>query len=243
MGYLATYLDTGSSTTASATAPATDYPPGLVAGARIWIVVLLKYPGATITSVPAGFVLLTSATGGSGAAGDDSGNVDLYIYQKISDGTETGAITVNISGANIAVIRTYAFYDLNFPRVSFDIKIVSKAFATPNQTAISVTMTDDMDLRPDDLLFMVFGMNTDAATMSAYTFTQTGATFGVRSQKGSVGTSGGNDLRFNIVTCNVATGTVNGPTTYSQTGSVGVANGPCGPVIIIRIRARRRRRS
>lgn len=236
MAYIPTYRASGTTSTGSATAPPTDYPPGLVAGDIIFLPVVIKYPGATVTP-PAGFTLFFTYTGGVGVAGDDTGDVILSLYYKISDGTESGSVSFSITGANIAVCRMFAIYDTNYPRVAWDFKAVMKVWST-NSTAVSVTFDSATDVRSDDLLFIIAGFNSDNATYTGYTITITGATVGLKNQRASIGTGGGNDCRLQVITAPVTAGPANDIATYSQTGTVA---GPAGPIVLLRVRSRRRR--
>jgi hypothetical protein len=224
----------------SATAPSCDHPAGVAAGDLLIIHLSYKYNAASI-STPSGWIAdATVVDGGNGAAGIDSGSVTTRFYWRVATAAESGTVTFTVTSGNIAQCRMIALTASGYPRTSWDLKVDSGTDSTVD-TAWSIASSGNLDSRPNDYILSLNGMNYDTATYSAYTYTQTGATFGARSQQWSIATTGGDDQRLQAFGGLVSTGTVNAALTASSTASGSVANGPCGSGIIIRIRERRRR--
>jgi MSHA biogenesis protein MshQ len=237
--YIPTYGSIGGGV-ASGSAPTWEYPVGVTAGMILVGILVHRYSAATV-SVPSDWTLLGSLGGGAGVNADDSGEVVLSVYYKRALGTETGSVSITLTGGNIAIGRMMSFSDANYPRMAWNINAYFKAFNTGGTTAWSITTNENVRLRDNDMVIVAKGINTDTPTFSAYTYTATGATFGARSQRSSTSTTGGNDARINLITGSVASGVVNTPFTYNDTASASTANGPTGVTAVIVLRSRRRR--
>ena len=88
---------TGSGTTGN---PTPAYPTGLQANDLILLQVTVR-DNASIPTTPSGFTLLYGP--------DSTGTGRQWIYYKVSDGTESGTITVTIGGTACKIARMYAF--------------------------------------------------------------------------------------------------------------------------------------
>jgi len=88
---------TGSGTTSN---PSPAYPSGLAANDLILLQVTVRDTTNTPTT-PAGFTLLYGP--------DSTGTGRQWIYYKFATGTESGTITITISGSNCKIARMYAF--------------------------------------------------------------------------------------------------------------------------------------
>ncbi|MEM2129705.1 MAG: M14-type cytosolic carboxypeptidase, partial [Candidatus Bathyarchaeia archaeon] len=77
-----------------------SYPSGLQTGDLILLQVTVR-DTTNIPTTPTGFTLLYGP--------NSTGTGRQWIYYKISDGTETGTITITIAGSAVKVARMYAF--------------------------------------------------------------------------------------------------------------------------------------
>lgn len=210
------------------------YPAGITAGQLIVVCVCNKYPPNNPTT-PAGFTLAANAqgTGGSGAAGIDTGTVYMTVYYKIAVGTETGNLAITFVGTNnsgIGRIFRYTNATGNWN--------VSAANGSDNTagTAWLTTMNVNPGLTTGDWAIVASGINTDAYTYASQAPAEASTTFGATVERQDSGTNSGQDCALVVTDTPVTAGTSVNPPTYSMTASGTAANNPAGSSVMLRIR-------
>jgi len=222
----------GSGVTGS-TSLAVPYPVLPDPGELFLLSVVNKYP-TNGPATPAGFTLVGQASGGAGSAGDDSGTVYMTVFAKVSDGTETGNVTVTITGGNSAVGRM-ARYEKD-PTKNWDVAAVGAAVNAAT-ASWSVALPSNPGIDAGDFIVAYTGINSDAYTASAHAITAAGVSaWGTVTQRNDFGTGFGNDCRFTQSEHPVTTGTASGVPTYSMTESGTAGNAPAGCVLLVRLR-------
>lgn len=222
----------GSGVTGS-TSLAVPYPVLPDPGELFLLSVVNKYP-TNGPATPAGFTLVGQASGGAGSAGDDSGTVYMTVFAKVSDGTETGNVTVTITGGNSAVGRM-ARYEKD-PTKNWDVAAVGAAVNAAT-ASWSAALPSNPGIDAGDFIVAYTGINSDAYTASAHAITAAGVSaWGTVTQRNDFGTGFGNDCRFTQSEHPVTTGTATGVPTYSMTESGTAGNAPAGCVLLVRLR-------
>ena len=209
------------------------YPAGITAGQLIVVCICNKYPLNTPTT-PAGFTLATNAqgTGGSGAAGIDTGTVYSTVYYKIAAGTETGNLSITITANNAAIGRIFTYTN---GTSNWDVAAANGADNTAG-TAWLTTMNTNPGITTGDWVVVGSGINTDAYTYSAQAPAEPSVTFGVTVERQDSGTTSGQDCALVVTDTPVTAGTSTVAPTYGMTASGTAANNPCGASVMLRIR-------
>lgn len=229
-------IPTGSGV-AHATAPTVEYIASPAAGDYLIIGMIHKYPANAIAT-PDGWTLLPNAavTGGAGASGEDSGEVRVTAFIKVATGSETGSVALAVTGGNIAIGRMLAVRS-STPSTKYLVGVAANGSDNVAGTAYSITTGQNLDLASGDVVVTISGMNEGAGvTFTPYTFAETGITFGSRTQRVSVQSTGGHNARIQIVSADVSAGTADLPFTYDTTGSATLNNYPAGATVVIRVR-------
>lgn len=188
-------------------------------------------------ATPADWTLIGSAIGqgGYGATlGADTGNTNLYVFRKNKvDGTETGSVAVALTDNNIARAEII--------KVSNDTGRWDIAVATGsdiNGGNLSAAMSSDPGVNNGDLVIVDFGIATDVTTpsqFSAEAITQTGVTFGARTELGEPDSAVGNQLGGVLFYAAATAGPSSGVPTVTATAG-GTTTNVRGPVVFIRLR-------
>lgn len=227
-----TFQNAGAAVVTGSTNLTPFHPSSPSNGDLFLLVVANKYP-PNDPDTPSGWTLEGVHSAGSGASGADSGECFISVYSKISDGTETGTINIDIPSGHVGVSNTY--------RISkseanpFRIDVVAGEFETPNSTAWSATASSGLDSQDGDLWFVASASNSDVGTFSSELLTQDGTTFASHTERQDSSTSTGDDIRFIVSTHPVTTGGGNGAPVYTMTAAASITNGPCGPTLFVRI--------
>lgn len=211
------------------------YPAGITAGQLLVICICNKYPPNTPTTpVAAGFILAANAqgTGGSGAAGIDTGTVFTTVYYKIAAGTETGNLAITVTGNNAAIGRIFRYTNATG---NWDVSAANGADNTAG-TAWLTTMNVNPGLTTGDWAIVASGINTDAYTYSAQAPAEASTTFGATVERQDSGTTSGQDCALVVTDTPVTAGTSVNPPTYAMTSSGTAANNPAGSSVMLRIR-------
>ncbi len=207
------------------------YPTGIVAGNLLVLAVGNKYP-PNGPAAPAGWTLVANgqASGGAGAAGNDTGNVYATVFVKVADGTETGNLTVTLTGANTSMGRIFRY--TNAAGSGWD---YAATYGSDNTggTAWIVSSAADPGITAGDMLVVISAINTDAPTWTAESVSATGATFGTHTERQDSGTGFGNDMRLVVSDHTVTAGTALAAPVYTMSASGGT---PEGASVILRIR-------
>jgi MSHA biogenesis protein MshQ len=209
------------------------YPTGITAGQILIVCVCNKYPTNSPTT-PTGFTLATNAqgTGGSGAAGIDTGTVYMTVYYKIAVGTETGNLSITITANNTAIGRMFRYTNAT------NNWIIAAANGADNTagTGWLTTMNVDPGLTTGDLIIVASGINTDAYTYSAQAPAEPSTTFGATTERQDSGTTSGQDCGLVVTETPVTAGTSTVAPTYSMTSSGTATNNPAGSSVMFRLR-------
>ncbi len=215
-------------TAANGTTSAAVAYPTVAAGNLLLLAVVNKYP-PNGPATPGGWTLLGQWSGGAGAAGSDSGNVYVTVYYKISDGTETGNVTVSVASGN-AIRATMSQYSKDAAK-SWRIAICGGS-DNSSDTSWSVTGDADPGITAGDHVVALSGVNSDASTFSTPSLAASGATLGATSSRYNTGTSSGDDVLSESASAAVSSGTANAAPAFTGTLA---ANG-AGATAIVRLR-------
>lgn len=210
------------------------YPTGITAGQLIIISVCNKYPPNNPTT-PAGFTLASNAqgTGGSGAAGIDTGTVYMTVYYKIANGTETGNLNITFIGTNNSAIgRIFRYTNATS---NWDVVAANGSDNTAG-TSWLTTMNVNPGITANDMIVVSSGINTDAYTYSAQAPAEPSVTFGATTERQDSGTTSGQDCALVVTETPVTAGTSTVAPTYSMTSSGTAANNPAGSSVMFRLR-------
>jgi hypothetical protein len=227
----------GKVTASGAATVVPDYPTStIVAGDLLILLVAMKptVSGGGGVTTPAGWTPLASLIGtGVGAVVADDGDTNIFAFYKEAAGTESGSLSVSLTGNNNAqaVILNYAKTGGAW----------SVAAATGQQTttgSVSVTCGSDPGFQPDDRYIVAKVSPTDLnAATTAYATTnspsQTGVKFAWSTQVVAVGNANGLQTGFVVYRGKVATGT----SSSAPSVTIGTSgNHGKGPVMLIRVR-------
>lgn len=225
------YIDAG--TTDYGTTPLVPaYPSGFATGDLLVLHVTNK-PETAVPTTPAGWTLEESRSGGSGSAGADSGDVLVSVYTKTADGTESGTLSVTITGANSARAKMYAYTSSN----------TSALWLTDSADGVDSTAgtgwsvsTGAISVQPDDLVLAFSGINTDLGNATTEALAMSGVTFGTMVERDDASISTGNDLSMVASEHPVTAGTVSAAATFTMTWTASGANYPAGATVLLRLR-------
>lgn len=209
--------------------------PAVVASEDLLIAAIVSKHPPNAPATPAGWTLPTNGqtSGGSGASGVDTGSVNVTIFVKEADGTETGSLAISIPSGNSAYGQLHRLSKAATQNWSY--ACASGANNTPG-TAWSVTAGSNPGIAANDLIFTVSGSNTDAYTYSAQAITATGVTFAATSERRDTGSSTGNDLQFISTTTVVTAGTATAAPVFTMTASGTATDNPAGATVLFRAR-------
>lgn len=225
----------------SATSPAPSYIANVEAGWKIGLIVHQKPAtanGGGVTT-PSGFTLVSSITGAGGYSttlAADTGNTNLYLFDKNTvTGSESGTLSITTSDNNSAMGCFFAY------RVAAGYAI-SLAAATGSDTSagnVSITFGSDPGLSSGDEVIVFFGIPTDVTTpiqFSSHAITATGATFGTVAELVEWDSTTGNDIGGVIARASVTGGPSSAAPVYTATAG-GTTTNVRGPAIVLRLRA------
>jgi MSHA biogenesis protein MshQ len=210
------------------------YPTGITAGQLIVMCICNKYPPNTPTT-PAGFTLAANAqgTGGSGAAGIDTGTVYMTVYYRIAPSALSGNVSITVTGNNVAIGRIFRYTNATN---NWDVSAANGADNTAGSTAWLTTMNVNPGLTAGDWVIVASGINTDLYTFSAQAPAEASTTFGATVERQDSGTTSGQDCALVVTDTPVTAGTSTVAPTYSMTSSGSAANNPAGSSVMLRIR-------
>lgn len=223
------------------TSIAPPYPASLVAGDLLVLAVTNKYPNNG-PDTPAGWTAGAQQFGGHGSAGADAGNVFSTLFWKISDGTETGNLTVTLPSSNSATGRIFQFR--KNPEAGWaDPVFLQVAQGTPD-TAWSVSPTASQNFRVGDMVIVLSSYNADNLTCSAQAITFLSAvtagqqvpTVANETERLDGFTNQGDDCAHTLSTHEITAGNYTGRITFSMTVSGSATDSPAGASLFMRLR-------
>lgn len=209
------------------------FPSGVLAG-HIAVLVVANKLDTEAPNTPAGWTAPpnNACTGGTGAAGVDSGPLRITVFTKECDGTESlTTVTVSFTthtGAQ-AVIHVYSKDTGTWNTAGSG----DNTGDTTSGTDFSVTMGLDPGVATGDMVGGVYAYTSDTPTAATNVVSVPGCTLGAVTQMASTGTTNGNDLRTTSVRAPVTAGTSTGVATISNTASVATT----GAGFLYRVRA------
>ncbi len=170
--------------------------PSASAGQLAIIVAQGKIPSAADWGTdPSGFTRIVNATGGqSGADGTvDSGTTRIGVWYKVLTGSETGTVTVALTGGT-QVTATMSTFSKTLTNWTLPIAVTGGQSTTQANLSATGGTWANGGLASGDLVYIGYAANTDATSAhSALTTTQTGITFGTVTGRSRLGGSDGND--------------------------------------------------
>jgi len=211
------------------------YPTGISAAtSKLFCIVTGRSNTAdTLPTMPSGWTRLGGIEGGTGTWGTaDNGTRMVHIFQKdVTDGTETGSVTVSLSGTSNNTLRANIFRVEVPSNYNIDVAL-STATDTSRDTSLSFTGGTSLSWAASDLLIVGIGQDVDTATHSSQAISASGATF-TRTNRASTAVTNGNDHRHIIESASVDTGSGSSAPTFSATTSANAS----GAALFARMRA------
>lgn len=196
--------------------------------------------GAGTATTPSGWTSLGSLTGagGYGAQGGDTGNCDLFVFGRISDGTATGTLSVTIATGAAGGIGWGKILRLkkNSPG-AWNVVLATGSDVTGTSN-IGVTFGSDPGVAANDLVVVGMCIPTDVnvgAFFSSNALTQTGVTFGTIVEQQEFGSSTGNDIGGIVCYAPVTAGSSSAAPSYSATAATNTNSR--GPAAFVRLRS------
>lgn len=229
------------SAAAGATSIAPAYPTGITAGQKLILIVGMKPSTANSGSVttPAGWTLIGGLTGAGGygtTLGADTGNTNIWAFERDADGTETGNLTVTVATSNVAWGRIMRFTN---GYAAWAATTFATGSDTTGDATVSVAGGSNPGFAANDMAVWAMCIPTDVTTpsqFSAHAITATGATFGAATEVGEADSTIGNDIGGFISYASVTAGSSTGNPTFTATAGGTVTN-VRGPGIILRLRS------
>lgn len=209
------------------------YPANIAAGDVLVAALVNKYP-TNGPATPSGWTLAAQGEGGTGASGLDTGHVYTTVFTKIADGTESGSLTVTITGGNSAVGRIARYFSNGGGRLAFSATAGSDNTAG---TGWSVTGAANPGISAGNLIVAVSGVNTDGRSFSAEAVTATGCTFDTAVEDMDAGSTAGDDVRLIISRHFCMTGPASAAPVFTMTASGSdAATEPAGATVLLVLR-------
>lgn len=215
------------------TSCAPAYPSGITAGQMLVMGIVNKYPAATPTT-PAGWQMQATVTGGSGSSGTDTGQVRSTVFTRIADGTESGSVTVTVTGANCCYGRI-----LRYTRDAAKTWGVATATASQNtggSTTWTSTATANPGIASGDMVICVDAVNADAYTWGGRSCSATGATFTTHAERLDGGSSQGDGVGAQISDHTVTAGVATAAPVHTVTASGSATDSPAGATVFLVLR-------
>jgi hypothetical protein len=217
------------------------YPASSAEGEKLILIIGMKPSTANSGSVttPGSWNLVTSITGAGGygtTLGADTGNTNLFVYERtVPAGGLSGSLSVTVGTNNVC----WAFMSrlTNTSNYIWD----SVAGATGEDTTggnVSITFGSNPGVTANDLIIAAMCIPTDVQTpsqFSAQAFTQTSVTFGTVTEINEPDSGTGNDIGGFSCRALVSSGTGSANPVMTATAG-GTTTNVRGPGVFIRIR-------
>jgi hypothetical protein len=225
-------------TRVAASTPATSisfpYPVTLAAGDLLVMFMVTKYPPNSPVT-PSGWIAFTGyqASGGAGASGAGTGNVYATAFVKVSDGTETGSLTVDITGANVTFGRMYRFTKSATKRWGL---LFTTGSDNSAGTAWSVTGAANINIQTGDALASVSAVCSVIASLDSAAYSAAGVSSLPISNNSVFSSTAADDISYMIEIATSITGLSTGaPSLTGTLNGTGSATG-AGATVFIRMR-------
>ena len=235
------YVGAGTAVYDNATSPLTVTRPTCNVGDLLVMFVGQKPSsanGGTVTT-PSGWTLVGQLTGAGGygtTLGADTGNTNLRIYTKVAVAGDSGTTLSLAHGkTNVLWARILAFRSATGV---FDTSGFASGSDTSSGTAVSATMSSNPGITVGDMVAWGMCIPTDVTTpsqFSSHNITQTGVTYGTKTEVGELDSSTNNDIGGFIAYAPVSSGTGTANPVITATAG-GTTTNVRGPVCMIRMR-------
>lgn len=244
---VASYVNSGSIaySTSGGSSVAPGYPASPVSGNKLVLVVGQKPSSANggTCSTPAGWSAVTngSRTGAGGygtTLGADTGNTNVYSFEKTATGSESGTLSVTVGTNNICWAQIHQFSSSTGQWAASNPVTASTGSDTSGGTGVSITMSADPGLDVGDVCLGAMVIPTDVTTpnqFSARAFTAAGATFGTGVEISEPDSSVGNDIGGMMFRAPVTGGPSSAAPVLTATAG-GTTTNVRGPGLIVRLR-------
>ncbi len=209
----------GTGVVVAGTTSAAPVVPDTRAAGNLLIMGATAKPDTVTFPTISGWTKQLDVSVGSGTPGAGTGPQRLAVYTKVSDGTETGAVTVTPTGtANVTLAGIYCWSVAAGQSFAIDVNSGSDTTAGAN---LSVTK-GGTDRETGGDWMAVVACSTANANMGSATVTATGATYGTATERSDVGSTNGDDARLNLLDRPVSSGTATDATVFTTniTGTV-----------------------
>jgi hypothetical protein len=233
-----TYQGAGAVSDSNIVVIAPAYPAAVAAGDLLILLIGMKPTGISNGSVPTpeGWTLIATASGGGYGAvpAADTGDTHVFAFYRIADGTETGSQSVRLVNNNVTWAQIY-----RLTNATMDWSVAGATGSDTTAGNVSITMGSDPGVTSGDFILGAMVIPTDVTTpaqFSAQNFTQTGVTFGARTEIIEPDSATGNDIGGFVVRAPVTAGTGSAAPVMTATAG-GTTTNVRGPGIFIRVRA------
>lgn len=210
------------------------YPSGITAGQILVCSVVNKRPGGFEgASTPAGG-WNTVSFGGSAFGSDgtnDEGSVFTSVFWKIADGTESGNLSVSLSGSTNVCVGVISRYTSTS---GLAIAVGSSGIAGGVSPSISVA-GGSLTVATGDLIVVTGGINSDNYTYSGHTISLSGATFGTVNVRADAGSATPTGVGLLVVDAQITAGSGSAAPTWATTASGSATNSPGAYAVFLRI--------
>lgn len=224
-------VPTTASTATSGSTVTPSYPATPSAG-WIFVMSVLSKRGVTVAT-PSGWTANAgnNKSGGAGADGANSGTVTVDVFTKVSDGTETGTVTVSFSGGttNVVSARIGAYQNAT----GSWLQACTGGADTSAGTSYSATMDADPGITTNDWVLAISGINTSTPTWASEALTGSGITTALQAELLDSGIASGDTMRLVWSEHTVSAGPSSGAPTFAMTAS---GNLPAGATVLLRLR-------
>ncbi|MCK9901284.1 PKD domain-containing protein [Glutamicibacter sp. V16R2B1] len=214
-----------------ATAPSPAYPASGVAAGDQVLLVLVNKPETATPSTPSGWTQILTGTGGSGAAGSDTGPVRITVLGRTATGSEASTtVPVTVTSANGV---SAVLVGLTKTAVNWLIASAGVGSDTTANTTLTATAPSTIAVASGDYLIGVVGLGTDSVNVASGSTTVPGTTIGTWTERVDIGhAAGGDDRRMAVYDAAVTAGTSSGAATITFT----LGTSAPGAVALLRLR-------
>lgn len=241
---MAFLFNTAGASSAGTTSLTLAYPASLAQGDILVMCITNKYP-TNAPTVPSGWIALAEnqGNGGAGAAGIDTGTVYATIFIRISDGTETGNVSVTITSGNsaVGVIMSYRSTNIVSQREHVQMRAGSDNAGGSTTVGSSLVNSSNIDFcKAGDTVVGNIGINGNAYTYTGGNFQAQNAvvTFTGHKIRSQPSTANGQDCGMCITEGFASAGATDGTwlLLHYATGSSSAASSPAGGLVMSTLR-------
>lgn len=225
----ATYGAIGTGANGSTTVAPT-YPTGITAGQYLVLVVTSGSTGDATPATPSGWTFLATGASTDGTYGVDAGPRRVTAFGKEATGSESGTVTVSITGGG-----TCRGTITRFTKAGSGSWVIEAQGANDSTSGTGVSMTfASMNFNTGDAVLVATGQRVDSATQASQSLTASGVTFGTRTNRAATAVTTGNDHRHTVDTFAAISSTsdVDAAPTWAYTASADASAGG----VIVRLR-------